>query len=239
MKDFKARWWLGFAGWMFGGPILAIVGFLLGSLADNQGGARGAALQAGDSVRERLLMRLVAAVLSAEAGPRPAQLVFLKDQFERAFGPEKAQALLLLLREALEAPPQARQAAAEAAPFFSPEEKRNLFRLLFGLVSASGSPGARPTAALRGIGSMWEHALASDPFYQRFKGQDERSLFQVLGLTEQATDEEVKRSYRQLALTYHPDRVMDREPEYQREAAERFKQINQAYEKIKLARGLK
>ena len=48
--------------------------------------------------------------------------------------------------------------------------------------------------------------------------------YQILNLSRETTDENIKRSYRRLALQYHPDRnPMDKEAE------EKFKEISEAY----------
>ena len=52
----------------------------------------------------------------------------------------------------------------------------------------------------------------------------ERDLYSVLGVGRDATDAEIKRAFRRLAQQWHPD--VNAEPE----AAERFKEINQAYQ---------
>ena len=52
--------------------------------------------------------------------------------------------------------------------------------------------------------------------------------YRVLGLTPDATDEEVKRAYRQLAKKYHPD--MNPGDAY---AAQKMNEINAAYDQIK------
>ncbi|XP_069391736.1 dnaJ homolog subfamily C member 5-like isoform X2 [Paralichthys olivaceus] len=49
------------------------------------------------------------------------------------------------------------------------------------------------------------------------------SLYKVLGLERGATQEEIKKAYRKLALRHHPDKNPDNP-----EAAERFKEINNA-----------
>jgi tetratricopeptide (TPR) repeat protein len=54
---------------------------------------------------------------------------------------------------------------------------------------------------------------------------DLSECYRILGLTPQATLEEVKSAYRQLVKQYHPDRNPG-----DRQAADRFIQINQAYE---------
>lgn len=51
-----------------------------------------------------------------------------------------------------------------------------------------------------------------------------RDYYEVLSVSPDATLDEIKRTYRQLALKHHPDR--DKSPG----ASERFKEINQAYE---------
>jgi len=50
-------------------------------------------------------------------------------------------------------------------------------------------------------------------------------LYKTLGVSKKATDEEIKKAYRKLARTYHPDRNPD-----DKEAEERFKEISAAYD---------
>ena len=52
--------------------------------------------------------------------------------------------------------------------------------------------------------------------------------YRVLGLTPDATDEEVKQAYRRLAKKYHPD-MNPGDPE----AAKKMNEINAAYDQIK------
>ena len=52
--------------------------------------------------------------------------------------------------------------------------------------------------------------------------------YKILGVSPDATDEEIKRAYRRLAKQYHPDRNPG-----DAEAARKMQQINDAYERIK------
>ena len=52
--------------------------------------------------------------------------------------------------------------------------------------------------------------------------------YKVLGLSPDASDEEVKKTYRKLAMKYHPDRNPGDE-----EAAKKMQEINAAYDQIK------
>ncbi|MGE5042071.1 MAG: DnaJ C-terminal domain-containing protein [Candidatus Levyibacteriota bacterium] len=53
---------------------------------------------------------------------------------------------------------------------------------------------------------------------------DKRDFYDILGVQKAASQDELKRAYRKLALEYHPDKNKTKEAE------EKFKEINQAYE---------
>jgi len=52
-----------------------------------------------------------------------------------------------------------------------------------------------------------------------------RDYYQTLGITENASDREIKKAYRKLAMQYHPDRNSGNE----KWANEKFKEVNEAY----------
>lgn len=54
---------------------------------------------------------------------------------------------------------------------------------------------------------------------------DKRDYYQVLGVTHQVTEDELKKAYRKLALKYHPDRNPG-----DKDAEDRFKEAAEAYE---------
>ena len=54
-----------------------------------------------------------------------------------------------------------------------------------------------------------------------------------------ATDEEIKKAYRAMAIKYHPDNASNLGDEAIRQATESMKQINMAWEMVKMARGIK
>jgi DnaJ like chaperone protein len=60
----------------------------------------------------------------------------------------------------------------------------------------------------------------------------------VLEISPDATDQEVRTAYRQLALKHHPDRVATLGEDVKKAAEEKFQQINNAKEKIYKARGM-
>ena len=52
-----------------------------------------------------------------------------------------------------------------------------------------------------------------------------RDYYEVLGVKRSASDADIKKAYRRLAMKYHPDR----NPGNEKQSTERFKEINEAY----------
>jgi DnaJ-class molecular chaperone len=53
-----------------------------------------------------------------------------------------------------------------------------------------------------------------------------KDYYQILGISRDASSEDIKKAFRQLAMRYHPDR----NPANPKEAEDKFKEINEAHE---------
>ena len=58
----------------------------------------------------------------------------------------------------------------------------------------------------------------------------------VLEVSSDASDADVERAWRRLISQYHPDRLAGAAPELQRQAEEKAREINTAYDRIKTLR---
>jgi DnaJ like chaperone protein len=66
---------------------------------------------------------------------------------------------------------------------------------------------------------------------------DTSSAYKILEINSNASNDEVKKAYRKMALKYHPDKVSHLGEDFQKAAEDKFQKVNDAYQKIKKERG--
>ncbi len=87
----------------------------------------------------------------------------------------------------------------------------------------------------RVINTIAEHLGISDSEKRSIASEfvsDEDRYYQVLGAAKHASDDEIKKAYREQAGKYHPDRVSHLGKEFIELANQRFQAINEAYQHL-------
>ena len=69
--------------------------------------------------------------------------------------------------------------------------------------------------------------------------QETNSAYEILGIDKSASDDEIKKAYRSMAIKHHPDKVAKMGEDIENAAKKKFQTINDAYNKIKKERGIK
>ncbi len=113
-----------------------------------------------------------------------------------------------------------------------------LLNFLVLIAQADGHVEASEVAAMKEC-AQWMGLSASEIDSLLGLGKDDLdSAYRVLGVSPSATDDEVKRAYRRLALEHHPDKVAALGEDIRKAAEKKFQEINAAKDRIWKARGL-
>jgi DnaJ like chaperone protein len=236
------KWILGSLGWAVGGPIGGIIGFALGSITDDQAQFR----LPGEGTDQKVLpndfsaalMVLCATVMKADRKVMKSELEYVRRFYNQQFGEGHTTERMLVLREILKQDIEIGQVCQQVRGHVDPASRLQLIHLLFGLASSDGAVGPEELETIRQISYL---IGISTPDFESIKAMFIRNrtwAYTILEIEETATDEEVKKAFRKMAVKYHPDKVHHLGPEFQKDAQEKFKKINEAYSEIKQQRGI-
>lgn len=133
-----------------------------------------------------------------------------------------------------------RSACQQIAANMDYSQRLQLVSFLVMIAQADGSVVQAEITALRDVAASLGISAADVESLLNLRGSknDLEAAYKVLGISPSATDDEVKAAYRQMALKHHPDRVSTLGEDVKRAAEKKFKEINDAKEKIYKARGL-
>lgn len=236
------KWIAGGLGWAFLGPIGGLIGFALGAMVDGQDGIpQQGYVSAGQTTHGDFvtsLVVLIAAVMKSDGRVLKSELDYAKEFFVRSFGLEQAQQATLLLRNVLKQDIPVEEVSRQIQQHMDYSTRLQLIHLLFGISKADGAVSAEEMKTVEKISyylgiKAEEFNSIKALFYDNLD-----SAYAALEITADATDQDVKKAYRKMAVKYHPDKVAYLGDDLKNQANEKFQQLNAAYEKIKKARGL-
>ncbi len=251
MKSYSGKIFGAVLGYLFGRFDGAIIGFLIGVFLDEYVLSGSPERQHANQQRDTWynvegdfhmsLLALSAAVMQSDGVTTRSELDYVKAFLVKQFGVEKTKEDLLVLREMLKRRVPLDKVCLSLRHGMAYQGRLQVLHYLFGVALADGTLdnnerqllnriaillGITPID-LRSIGAMFSKggSINSDVAYE------------ILGINKDATDEEVKKAYRRMALESHPDKVTHLGEDIRKDAEEKFKKIQQAYEDIKSRRG--
>ncbi len=237
-KSGYGKWIGGGLGWAFGGPIGGILGFVFGSMYDGMqsGKYEVRSTQVGDfSVS---LLVLAAAVMKADGKVLKSELEYVRNFFVRQFGEEEGNNKILLLREIMKQEINVRDVSLQIRQYMEYPSRLQLLHFLFGISSADGSYHANEVEMIRSISGYLGIRQADFNSIRAMFVKDTDSAYKILEITNDASNEEVKKAYHRMAIKYHPDKVAHIGEDVRNAAKEKFQKLNAAYREIKKQRGM-
>jgi len=214
------------------------------------------------------LIVLIASVMKADGSVKRAELDYVKQFLLNNYGEEQGKKYLTMLRELVkpEVNIPLDEICNQIKQNTDYTTRYHMTDFLFGLAVSDNSYGSSENNVMRTIarglgintrdyvsiytrhvGSRYNTGKNSQSNYSGYSRQSSRNTYssprkdpyKILGLNSTATNEEVKKAYRRLAMKYHPDKVEGLGEEVKKNAEAQFREINEAYEQIKTARGMK
>jgi len=213
-----------------------------------------------DYIKE--LLALVSVILTKDKKLLQSELNFVKRFLKHNFSEEEAKTYLLIFRDYNKKNFSIEKICSRLNLELNQSSKRQVLHLVIGAAVADRELTKAELADLYLIGRYLNiSAQAVDALLSlhhfTFEGQTRsnysrssrsaqpryssslKNAYQILELTESASEAEIKKAYRKLVVIYHPDKVSQMGESFQKSAKEKFQKVQDAYEQIKTARNMK
>lgn len=249
------KWIAGALGWAMFGPLGGLLGYWLVSRLERMaeltaGYEDGQTWDQGGSQDDRTwnqgqrnsflisLLTLSAAVIKADGKVTSEERSRFRGFFAGNFGTQAAAEADEILDELLQKDINLYEVCTQIRSCMDYPQRLQLYHYLVSLGACDGLL-QREVDVLEVIATYIGLSRSdADSIFAQFKTTGDDSRYRILGITPSATDEEVKKAYRRMAVKYHPDKVATLGEDVRKAAEEKFKSISQAYEAICRERGM-
>lgn len=187
---------------------------------------------------------LGARLIQADREEAGAKVRFMNEHFNKYF-PSQNYDFADSLRFSYQNPIQVKTVSQWMKLNMHYDKRMQVLYFLVGLCYVDGSMNSRESTLLNEIVDVLEitpkdYQSILSVYFQRYHRTEEPKKYtsqaairlscEILGVSEIASLDEIKKAYRQMAKKHHPDRFVTESPEQQRIALERFQEIQKAYE---------
>ena len=261
------KWIGGIIGWITAGPLGALAGVAIGAMfdvgldsvnnPDNAGtrdsGAFGdntSRQYSADEQRSGFMFSflvLASYVIKADGRVMHSEMQLVREFLRQNFGSvAQSQGEQILLRLFDEQKRQGNMrfkntvadCCQQIARFMDYSQRLQLVNFLVLISQADGNVAPAEITAIKECGYWLGMSQNDIDSLLSLKGDTLEEAYKVLGVSPDATDDEVRKAYRKLALEHHPDRVAALGEDVRKAAEQKFQEINAAKEKVFKARGL-
>ena len=250
------KWIGGYLGWSAFGPLGGLIGFVVGVLFD-----AATSRDEGDTLRldheqsqqgDRnsffiSMLVLSAYIVKADGKVMHSEMELVRGMLRQNFGEAAAQQGDEMMRQLfMEQDRQGtnvyreriRQACQQIAMNVDYSGRLQLLNFLVMIAQADGRVEQVEVMALKDVAQWMQMSPQEVDAMLHLEGDSLEDAYKVLGVSPDASDAEVKKAYRRLALEHHPDRVAKLGDDVHKAAEKKFQEINAAKERIFKARGI-
>ena len=224
--------WIGAAaGWFFGGPIGGIIGYYVGknifaSKIDNK------------TAFEISLLILSSVVIKADGKVLKSELDYVKKFFTNTFGTKKSNEYFRMFNNLnkQDYSSKLRQVCLQLNSHINHSSRLEIIHFLFGVAASDNDIHPKEVETIKRIATY----MNINPYdFESIKsmflakgGVSSEQHYTILGITKDATDTQVKKAYRKMAVKYHPDKLQGVSEDIKKLAEEKFMKVKESYEQI-------
>ena len=231
------KWIGGVAGFMYGGFLGALVGYHLGKRIGRNFGPKQKMFEMSF---EMSLLVIATLVIRADGKIKKEELDCVRLFFVKSFGQAKSDIYFKVFNEIKQKPfPSLRSICVEINQNVNHKSRLQILHFLFSLAHSDGSADKKELDIIQKIAKyFWinQHDFKSiEAMFLNKNNLD--NAYSILGLSSNASVEEIKKSYRKIIKKYHPDKLQNVSEDVIKMAKNKFQSVQDAYAKIKLKRG--
>ena len=226
-------------GWTLGGPIGAIIGVLMASLFDTENIADYQTNNTDNRTHHHnpktndfqiVLLVLMAAVAKADGKVEKTELSVIKRFLIQNYGEEAAREAWQILNQLLKQNINIADVAKQCATNLNYSTRLQLINMLYSIAGGDGAVNNAETNLIRNIAY---HMQISDADLTSIAAMFTKQTnpdwaYQILELSPNCTNDEIKKAYRRMAMKYHPDKVNSLGEEVRQNATEKFRKVKEA-----------
>ena len=227
-------------GWVVAGPIGAILGYAYGSInSETNIGQFSSSNQSGYAHKTKhgdfviSVLVLLAKVMKADGKLLRSELDYVKNFLKQQFGVQQTRELMKVFKEILDQDYPLRDVCRQIQRSMDHPSRLELIHILYGLSAADGDVHEKEIHVIQAIANYLNINKSDYESIKATFAKDNEAPYRILEIDPSASDQEVKKAYRKMATKYHPDKVSHLGKEMQDLAEEKFKAVNDAYQKIK------
>ncbi len=239
---------IGFSIYKFPG---GFIGYLLGTMIDNfvfqnQNTQRRSAQTHFYSPRRSVslgdfelnLLSLSAIVIKADGAISQRELDYVRAYFVQQFGKERANATFRTFNQiAKNRSVEAARVSAYLRSRTTYEMRLQILHFLFGVANADSKIHQAELNTLHRISGYLNINLRDFESIKAMFIKSADDAYKILEIDQNASENEIKKAYRQMVKKYHPDKLVDMDEAYKKGAKEKFNKVQEAYDKIRRERG--
>jgi len=184
------------------------------------------------------LLALASLVIKADGKVTQNELDFVRRYFISAYGKNRANEVFKIFNQNVK---NKGISVSKISRLFNLalnyESRLQVIHFLFGIAKADGNISELEIKKLLEFSNLFKLSYADFLSIKAMFVQESDNAYKILEADKTATNDEIKKSYRDLAKKHHPDKVQHLGDAYVKAAQDKFQQIQKAYQNIKNERG--